>query len=164
MDDTQRENMAILLGKGDIYSKQAKFDVNQLLLSMLSPEALISYANAKTLEGHTDTQASKIGTKTDLLHFKHFWDPTPKEAPKRLISDGPQHYFLKEDWKVDKDGILEGSNKEKIDMQASAMKLIVKRLFFGGSLSSISLPVQIYGNETTLYRLLQSFRNAPIIL
>lgn len=81
--------MAILLGKGDIYSKEAKFDINQIILSMLSPEALISYANAKTLESHTDTQASPVGAKTDLLHFKHFWDPTPKEVPKRLIPNGP---------------------------------------------------------------------------
>lgn len=59
-------------------------------------------------------------------------------------------------------------NKEKIKMQSSVLKLVLKRmgknLLAGKSIMNMSLPIEIFGTDTNLERIARGYIFAPIFL
>lgn len=59
-------------------------------------------------------------------------------------------------------------DKKKIDAQNGVMKSVFKKIgknIFGGkSILSISLPVQVFGDDSNLSRLCHSYGYAPLFL
>lgn len=65
-------------------------------------------------------------------------------------------------------GDLVNINEEKINVQSSVLKLLVKRmgrnLFAGKSILNTSLPIEIFGTDSNLERLAKGYIFAPIFL
>ena len=55
------------------------------------------------------------------------------------------HFLWKDEWKIMENGDLVNVNKQKIDIQSSVLKLVVKRMsknfLAGKSILNISLPI-----------------------
>ena len=113
-----------------------------------------------TLEPVMDEQ------KAHLLH--HYLEyALPKKKPNFLKSNY-EYWMFEEDWRVTDTHNVVGASEEKIKAQSGVLKLIVQRIskniFSGKGIMNVSLPVQVFGNDSNLERLSQSLCYAPTFL
>ena len=68
------------------------------------------------------------------------------------------------EYEFNKEGEMVAINTQKLEAQSSVIKYIIKRLFSGSKLMSISLPVAAFNQESNLSLLISSYRHAPVEL
>jgi hypothetical protein len=78
------------------------------------------------------------------------------------------HFQWENEWIINGKGELININKKKIQAQNDVLKTVFKRLgrniFSGKSMLSISLPVDVFGDDSNLSRLCNSYGYAPVFL
>ena len=78
------------------------------------------------------------------------------------------HCLWKDEWKISENGDLINVDEEKIKIQSSVLKLVVKRmgrnLLAGKSILQMSLPIEIFGTDSNLERLAKGYIYAPRFL
>lgn len=98
----------------------------------------------------------------NYLTVRHPTEPGPKAPVKRLVRPGNIHYFLEGEFEINPKGELIVSNKQKLEAQGQVIKYIMKRLVSGNKPFSTSLPTIIFGEESNLSLLINSYRHAPL--
>ena len=80
-------------------------------------------------------------------------EPLQRTQPE-YHSYGEGHCLWKNDWKVSEKGELININEEKLKIQNSAFKLIVKKMgrniFSGKGIMGMSLPIEIFAPQSNL--------------
>jgi hypothetical protein len=78
------------------------------------------------------------------------------------------HPQWEKEWQINAKGELINCNKEKIEAQNSVLKgvfkIIGRNLATGKSILNVSIPVQVFGDDSNLSRLCHSYGYAPLFL
>lgn len=78
------------------------------------------------------------------MKYEHLQVPKNKGKPV-LMPTNKGHWLWEDEWKVEENGDLININHEKIKIQSSVLKLVVKRmgrnLLAGKSILNMSLPI-----------------------
>ena len=94
--------------------------------------------------------------------------PSARGEPVYLESPNGGHCFWGADWKITEKGEFININYEKIKAQSGIFKLVMKKLgkqlFSGKSIMNMSLPIQVFGDDTILQRLSRGYCYAPILM
>ena len=79
-----------------------------------------------------------------------------------------KHWLWNDEWNLTKEGEVININYEKIKVQSSVLKLVLKNigknLISGKNILNTSLPIQIFGTDSYLERLCRGFVFAPRFL
>jgi hypothetical protein len=101
----------------------------------------------------------------NYLTYHHPTESHPAPLmPARLRRSTNIHYFFQGEYEITSDGEMVVINRQKMEAQGSVMKFIIKKIFSGGSIFRISLPVSVFGEDSNLSLLLGSYRHAPVEL
>lgn len=123
----------------------------------------------KRIERRVSFEIYDTANQENLLKFKHPIMPYKKGNPNLVTpKTSGGHFQWEDEWQLNGKGELININKQKIQAQNDVLKTVFKRLgrniFSGKNMLSISLPVDVFGDDSNLSRLCNSYGYGPVFL